>query len=234
MTSAHLAWSHSRRKAFKDCPKAFYHMNVAPRGHPDRVEFVQSQAMKDGNEIDEALTARISMGTPLPSKFQQWEGLASTVVSAPGQKITQMKIAFDTAFKTCGYTEWDKVYLRVIYDLALLVNPKHALLWDWKNGMVWPDESQLKLFAATGFMYFPEVEVIDTSYVWLKHGITSDARYTRDQLPEMMAELLPDVERMQVMYRAWREDPAFQWPPTPAKQACKFCPVKTCPVRFKS
>jgi hypothetical protein len=84
---------------------------------------------------------------------------------------------------------------------------------------VWLDEDQLKLFAAVGFIQFPEVDTFDTSYIWLKHGITSDSTYHRRELPDLWAELLPDVERMQASYKA------NHWPATPSKRACKFCAV---------
>ena len=217
-----LAWSHSRRKLFIDCPKMLYHSAVAKKGSPDKIEFVQTAAMLAGNEIDNALTARIATATPLPEKFAQWEGMVSVVLAAPGTKFTQMKIAFDQTMKPCGYMDWDKAWLRVIYDLAIVNVPeKRACIIDWKNGMIWLDEDQLKLFAATGFLFWPEIDTIDTSYAWLKHGITSDATYHRRDLPEMWAELLPDVERMQVAFRN------NHWPAEPkrGKQTCGWCSV---------
>ena len=118
--------------------------------------------------------------------------------------------------------DWDRAWLRVIYDLAIVNVPeKHAFIWDWKNGIVWPDDDQLKLFAATGFLYWPEIDTISTSYVWLKHGTTSDATYRRKDLPEMWSELLPDVERLQSSFKA------NHWPAEPrrGKATCKWCPV---------
>ncbi|MBT9176612.1 MAG: hypothetical protein DDT20_00932 [Firmicutes bacterium] len=217
MTALFLPWSHSRLKTYLACPKQLYHTQVAERGRPERIEFVQTQAMKDGNEIDEALTARIS-GAPLPPKFAQWEGVAQVVLDAPGIKFTQMKLALDQAFTPCGYTDWDKAWVRVIYDIAV-IDGDRGFLGDWKNGMIWPDEAQLRLFAAVGFHQFPEVETFHTSYIWLKHGSTSDNTYHRTELPDLWQTFLPDVERMQVSYQA------DHWPATPSKQACKWCAV---------
>ena len=52
MTTDFIAWSHSRRKDWMECPRMFYHKNVAPKGSADRVEFVQTEAMLAGNRID--------------------------------------------------------------------------------------------------------------------------------------------------------------------------------------
>ena len=215
-----LAWSHSRRKMFLECPKQVWHNAVAPRGHPDHVEFVQSKAMLDGIEVDNALTARISLGAALPPKFAPYESIAAMVVAAPGNKFTQMQLALDRAFKPCGYKDWSTAWVRAIYDLAI-IDKEHAWLWDWKNGQVWLDEDQLKLFAAVGFHQFPDLQTIDTSYIWLKHGVTSDATYHRRELPDLWGALLPDVERMQAAFKA------NHWPALPArgKASCKYCAV---------
>jgi hemolysin-activating ACP:hemolysin acyltransferase len=201
-------------------------MNVAKKGHPDKIEFVQTPAMLAGNEIDDALTKRISQGSPLPDKFAPYEGVAQAVLSAPGTKLTQVKLALDQSFKPCGYMDWDTAWVRSIYDVAV-INGEHAWFGDWKNGQIWLDSDQLKLFAAVGFHQFPELQVIDTSYVWLKHGITSDETYRRRELPEIWNDLLPDVERMQVSFRN------NHWEPTPSKRSCKWCAVNKvgkCPV----
>lgn len=215
-----LAWSHSRRKMFLDCPKQLYHTAVLKKGDPLRVDFVQSKAMLDGNEIDNALTKRIGEGVPLPPKFAIHEEMVQNVIAAPGTKFTQMQLALDAAFKPCAYKDWDNAWVRSIYDLAI-INGAHAYLWDWKNGMVWMDPDQLKLFAAVGFHTFPELEVVDTSYVWLKHGVTTDATYRRKDLPDLWNDLLPDVERMQVAFRT------NTWPALPkdGPRTCKRCPV---------
>ncbi len=215
-----IAWSYSRLKVWKDCPKAFYHQNVPKKGHPDRVEFVTSQAMADGNEVDGALTARIGKGTPLPAKFAPYEPMAQAVLAAPGTKLTQMKLALNQAFKPCGYMDWDTAWVRVIYDVAI-INGERGFLGDWKNGKVFIDEDQLRLFAAVGFHQFPEVNTFDTSYIWLKAGFTSDSTYHRRELPDMWQTFIPDVERLQVAFKT------NHWPAEPkrGKATCKWCGV---------
>lgn len=213
-----IAWSHSRLKTFKDCPKQFYHCNIPRKGHPDRIDFEQSQAMLDGNEVDAALTARISQGTRLPPKFSPFEKMALVILNTPGQKLTQMKIALNQAFQQCGYMDWDRAWVRTVYDVAV-VQDEYAFIGDWKNGQIWLDSDQLKLFATVGFTIFPQVQKIDTSYIWLKHGVTSDETFYRRELPDLWAHFVPDVERLQAAGRS------NNWPTTPSKRACKWCPV---------
>lgn len=203
-----------------ECPKAFYHKAVVKKGHPDRIDFVQTQAMKDGNAVDDALTARISKGTPLPSQYAPYEDVCKLVLATPGVKYTQLKLALDIAFKPCGYMDWDTAWCRAIYDVAV-INKTHAFIGDWKNGTIWLDSDQLKLFAATAFHTFPELETVDTSYIWLRHGTTSDAHYTRRELGDIWNELLPPVERMQASFKS------NHWPANPARKekSCAKCSV---------
>lgn len=219
MAADFLAWSHSRRNTFLNCPRQLWH-NIAPRGHPDRVEYVETAAKLAGTAIDNALSDRIVKGTPLPPKYAPYEGMAQVVIAAPGTKLVQAQLALDRSFTPCGSKDWDNCWVRVIYDLAIL-NGRKGTIIDWKNGKVYIDESQLCLFAAVGFHIFPELEEIDTLYAWLSHGVLSPKTYTRRELPEMWNSLLPDVERMQVAYKT----NTFPATPKYGKGTCKWCPA---------
>lgn len=221
-----LPWSHSRRKTYKSCPKMLYHTAVLKKNHPDYAPYIGSKAQQAGTDIDDALTNRISKGVALAPQYAPYEPMCQVVLAAPGTKLTQVKLAFDQSFKLCGYTDWDRAWLRVIYDLAV-INGEHAYLVDWKNGQIWLDEDQLALFAVTAFYAYPEVQVADTSYAWLSHGLTSDKKYHRRDAPDIWATLLPDVERMQASFKA------NHWPATPSNRACGYCQVNAagkCPV----
>lgn len=219
MPADFIAWSHSRLKTYRDCPRQLWH-NIAPKNHADHVPYVESKAMRDGKLVDDALTRRISMNQPLPPEYAPYEGMVQVVLQQPGAKLTQAQFALDRAFKQCAYKDWDNAWLRVIYDVAV-IDGKYAFLGDWKNGKVWPDEEQLRLFATVGFHIYPEVEVIDTAYIWLRHGVMTDNRYHRRELPDMWQTFLPDVERMQISFKTQ------QWPATPKNGArtCAYCPA---------
>ena len=202
---------------FRECPKQLYHSAVAPKGHPDRVEFSQTKAMIDGNLVDDALTKRISKGTPLPPQYAPYEPMVASIVAAPGIKYAQLKVTLDRAFRPCGYFD-SGAWVRSIYDVAV-INGTHAFIGDFKNGMIWPDTNQLTLFAATAFHQFPELEVVSTSYIWLKHGQTSDETYRRKELNDLWQVFIPDEERMQACYRT------NHWPAAPRRGAksCRQC-----------
>lgn len=226
MAAPFLAWSHSRLKTFNACPKQLYHTAILKRTDPGYVPYIEGKAQRDGKEIDQALSDRIGKGVPLPAKFAPYEPIAGMVLALPGAKFTQLQLGLDQTFTPCGYKDWDNCWVRVAYDLAV-INDWHAYLWDWKNGKVWIDESQLRLYATIGFHVYPELEVIDTSFVWLAHGKTSDKTYRRRELPDLWETFLPDVERLQVSFKT------NHWPATPSESACKWCSVNQagkCPV----
>lgn len=226
MSAPHLAWSHSRLKTYKECPGQLWHTAVAPRGHPDRVEYTQSDAAKAGSAVDDALTKRISLGTPLPPQYAKWESMVQMFLQQPGAKLTQVQLALDRQFQPCGSKDWDRVWVRAIYDIAV-INGNYMFVGDWKNGSMWIDEQQLRLFATVGFHHYQEVELIDTSYIWLAHNQLSPKMYWRRELPDLWQTFLPDVERMQI---SWRNQ---DWPKTPSDRACGWCPVNQagkCPV----
>lgn len=212
-----LAWSHSRMNQFLECPKQLYHNAVAPKGHPDRIEFTQTKAMVDGNLVDDALSKRITNGTPLPPQYAPYEPMVAAILAAPGAKYAQLKVTLDRAFKPCGYFD-HSAWVRSIYDVAV-INSTHAFIGDFKNGQIWPDTNQLTLFAATAFHQFPELEVVDTAYIWLKHGVTSDETYRRKELNDLWQVFIPNEERMQACYKTGH------WPAAPRRgdKSCKQC-----------
>lgn len=218
-----LAWSYSRLRTFLNCPKQLWHTAVAPKWHADRVPYQANEFQAAGNAVDAALTARVQSGTPLAPQYQQYERMAAVLASAPGAKLSQLELALDQSFQPCGSKDWDRCWVRTKIDYANIQGP-WALFLDYKNGKVSIDEKQLKLYAATGFHTFPELEVIDTSYGWLQHGFTTDRTYRRSELGALWQEFLPDVERMNVCYTN------NTWPATPEHKimgapVCRWCPV---------
>lgn len=211
-----LAWSFSRINDFRACPYMLWAKSIAPKHL--RIPFEQTEAMKAGSEVDDALTARIGSNTALPPKYQCYEPLAQQILVTPGTKLTQCQLALNAAFQPCGYKDWDNAWVRVIYDVAV-IDGTYAFLGDWKNGQIRIDKDQLRLFALVAFHTYLELETVDTSYIWLKHGITTDETFTRSQVPELWDGFFPDVDRMQLANRS------NNWAKTPSTEACKWCPV---------
>lgn len=219
-----VAWSYSRLKMFRECPRKAYFSSIAPWA--ERIPFEENHHMKAGTAVDDALTARLSARQPLPPQYTHLEPWPALVDSLPGHTFTQLEVALDQSFQVVPYFagrgQPQLAWVRGKFDVAK-VNGIYAWIGDWKNGQVAPEMDQLKLFAALGFRLWPEVQVIDTDYIWLKHDLPTSDHFERRQEPDLWAEFMQDVERMQVANRT------NQWPATPSKDKwgwnCKRCDV---------
>jgi hypothetical protein len=203
MAAKHIAWSYSRLKTFEECPKQFYHLNVARKGTPDRIEYVQNEEGKRGEYIHKALEQRIGNGrVPLPADLTHLEPMCQSILAAPGHNMTELQLAIDQAFEQCGTMDWDRVWLRVIIDL-LKIYEDWGWVADYKSGKNKPDDDQLKLFAATTFLLYPQVNRVTSSYIWTRHyddqnKFTTNHDFTRNEAPDLWGEFIPRVEKLQI------------------------------------
>ncbi len=132
---ANVAWSYSRLKSFEDCPKKFYHLNIARD-----VKEQPSEAMTAGANDHKHLESRIREGKPLPSHLASMEPVCAAFGAARErgmELLTEQQWAFTRDFQP---TDWfsKSVWVRVILDVAA-VSKKNALVADWKTGRRDPD-----------------------------------------------------------------------------------------------
>lgn len=210
-----FAWSYSALQSFETCPRKHYHEKIAK----DFAE-KESPAMLDGQRQHKALELRIKDGTPLPSDMVGLEKLCRRVERIPAQIHTEMKVALNEDLEPVTFFARD-VWVRCVFDLAAVRAPEARII-DYKSGKRKPDSTQLKLFAATGFALFPEVETIRTAFWWLKTKETDRDTFQREDADLIWREFEPRVGRM----RAAIESGEF--PPKPSGLCRGYCPVKTC------
>lgn len=202
-------WTHSRLEAYGNCPRQFYHLKVAK----DVTEAPSEQQLW-GNRVHEALEVRIRDGIPLPEGMQQWEKLASSLESLPGDTYCEMELAVDATFQPC---EWDKSWTRGIADLVKVYD-KAAAVFDYKTGKR-KLTSQLRLYAVKLFALMPDVDVVSTGFVWLKDRRIDRERITRDDIPKVWNEYLPKVHQLELSYEKG------VWPKRPSGLCRGWCPV---------
>lgn len=211
-----FAWSYSALARYEQCPKQYYHINVAK----DVKDEFSSEQGNEGDLIHKALYKRVVKGEPLPLPFRHFEKTAAKFADTKGEKHGEIRLALNRDFEQTDYFAKD-VYLRAIIDL-LVVTGKHALVVDWKTGKVKPEFTQLAMSAAVLSQCMPELETFTIAYVWLKHKNLSTKRYTRAELLEIWSDLIP---------RANRVEKAIKTTDFPAKPSglCGWCPVTSCP-----
>lgn len=211
-----FAWSYSKLKNYASCPKRHYHVDIAKDYKEE-----ESEILKWGNMVHEALHRRLSLNDPLPDNMKQFEEWAARIDAAPGELHTELKFALREDFTPCTFFD-KQAWYRGICDV-LVINGPVALAVDWKLGKIIEDSVQLALMAACIFAHHPEVQAIRTEFVWLKDDATTRADFTRDDMVAMWNEVLP---RVAVLKNA---SDTLTYPPTPNGLCRRFCPVTACP-----
>ena len=100
-----FTWSYSRLKNFEACPKRHYEIDIA-KAFKDE----DGTALVWGNEVHNALAARVSKGVPLPKGMEHFEHWAEKVLMGVASYIlskiwvlrrTSVHAGFSTV--TCGF-----------------------------------------------------------------------------------------------------------------------------------
>ncbi len=206
------AWSYSSLTKFETCPKQYYHVKVAK----DVVE-APTEATTWGSKVHEQLEKRVRDGTPLPESAAGFERIASLIADHGGMKLVEQQIAINSALQPTGWFA-DDAWCRGIVDVGVIAG-KNGVLLDYKTGKRRPESSQLKLFAALAFASYPELQVVHTGFVWLKHNAVDKEKFTREDVPVIWQEFIPRVQRLE---RAYEED---KFPPKPSGLCEAWCPV---------
>lgn len=206
-----IAWSHSALTKFETCPRQFYLTRITKQ-----VKEPPTEHADWGNAVHKALELRVRDKTPLPEGMQQWEYLAAEFDRYEGVQ-TEQQIALTRNLETTGWFDKD-VWCRSILDISV-VGRRKAFAGDWKTGKVKPDNDQLKLFAAVLMQLNPELDQVNTAFIWLAHDKVSTNVFTRQQLPEIWEEYTQRAGRIQL---AAEKD---RWIPKPSGLCKGWCPV---------
>lgn len=211
-----VAWSFSRLDGFNQCPRKVFEISIAkttPYGE-------QGEAQKQGDIVHAMLAERLSDAKPFPLGYAYLENVIAPILAVKheGQIFNALKLAWDKNMNPCGYKDWTNCWLRVDYDFAF-VRGKQMFIFDWKTGKMDFKDLQLKLYAATAFLAFPDVDEIVTAFVWLKDRVVDPCTYYRRDAQKLWDEILPQVQKLQ------DANALGIWPATKNKY-CNWCQVK--------
>jgi len=215
-----FAWSYTKLKNFETCPKRYYNVDVEKTFKEDE----DNEHLMYGKFVHESLANRINHErTPLPKTIEKFEKWATKVLKnpPPARILVEQQLAIREDFTPTTWFGGD-AWFRGVADVIKKTGPV-ALVIDWKTGKILEDGVQLALMAQCVFSHHPEIERIRTEFVWLKDDATTRADFTRDDMVEVWAGLLPRVERLKGAHDS------MNFPPTPNGLCRKFCVVKSCP-----
>jgi len=219
------AWSYSKLKNWRVCPKRHRHYDVLPKGHPEKIVEPESEQLAYGNDVHKAMAMRIEKGVPLPVPYASFEKYALALLKNPGQILVEQKVAIRRDYSACGYFA-DGVWFRSVADAIKIVGDV-GLIVDWKTGKVDEQSEQLLLCAACVFAAYPQVHTIRSKFVWLQFDAETVVDITRADMPKLWAHLMPEL---QMLEQATTNE---IFPPKPGYLCKNWCAVKSCQYNGK-
>jgi hypothetical protein len=213
-----FAWSWSRLKNWRACPKRHYELDISKN-----IREEESEAILWGKRFHKAMEDRIGKNKPLPqelSRYEKWPAMLD-----PYQARVELDLAVNRDFKPTAWFAPD-TWLRAKVDV-LMVKPDTAVALDWKTGKIDPEFEQLAITAQMVFSHHQSVQEVHTSYIWAKYDDETTKTYTRDDMAPLWAKLLPEVKRME---QAAKD---MDYPPRPSGLCKSWCPVVSCPYHGK-
>lgn len=221
-----FSWSWSRLKNYRTCPKRHYHLDLAKD-----IKEEESEQLKWGHEVHDALAKRIGQGFILPATMSRYDKWAQRILSTRGPDVkikVENKLAIDEQFQPCGFFD-GAAWFRAVVDVLTVLPPaaRAAYTIDWKTGGVDPEFEQLALSAQTVFSHYPEVDEVLAIYVWLGHDTETIKIYRRGELQDMWNSVLPLVKEMKFAAET------VTYPPKPSGLCKRYCPVTSCPYHGK-
>lgn len=210
-----LPTSFSALDSFETCPRRHYLTRISKQ-----VKDPPGEAAQWGQAVHKALDKYLK-GDPsaLSKSMRGYSKIADAVLdSIPGAEVySELQLAVDHELEPCGW--WDKSgWIRGIVDVLVLDGAK-AYALDWKTGKRKDDNGQLALFAGLVFAHYPEVERVQTGYVWLPDKRLDPKRYDRDDAPTIWQDIAPRVNHLV------RAEAAGNWPARPSGLCRNWCPV---------
>ena len=127
--------------------------------------YVETEAMRFGNEVHAAFEKRVGQGKVLPESMKGWDKHAQ-----PFDKydvLVEQKLGMTDKGQACDF--WDnRVWFRGKNDVTVILNDK-ALLTDWKTGgSRFEDPFELKTNALLLKAKHPQLRAIVGRYIYLK------------------------------------------------------------------
>lgn len=204
--------SHSFLSVYERCPKQAFHKYVV-RDEP----YVETEAIKWGNEVHKALELAINEAKPLP------EGMAKfgKYLTALGDGCkAELSLGMTINGKPTGFRAAD-CFFKGKVDVLKTENDAGFIL-DWKTGKPREDKDELERHGLLVLANFPKIERMSGAYAWLKEDRIGKVYDLRKPAPKTFEHIQRLVNQMHQTEAAGAEWPANSNP------LCGWCSVKTC------
>lgn len=214
------SWSYSKLKNYEVCPRKHYEVDIAKTAAETQSDDPDS-ALNWGNRVHAAFAAALTGKAPLSPEMKAFQIWVDRVLAGPGKLLVEQKYAINRNFKQTAYFAND-VWLRTIGDVVR-IDRDIALVLDWKTGKIVEDSVQLMLMAQALFSHYPELKLVRSEFVWLKHEATTPEVFSRQEVADQWVGLLERVGSLENAHLTQT------YPPKPGGLCKSYCPVNSCP-----
>jgi hypothetical protein len=215
------AWSYSSIKAFKTCPKQFYHLKEVK----DYVQDSNTDALMYGKDFHEAAEAYVRDSVALPERFKYTKHHLDTLKTIPGTIYCELEMGLTQELNPCGFGDKDAWY-RGIADLVIINEETGiARIVDYKTGKSdkYADPGQLELMALCVFKHFPKITKVKAGLLFTVANSFKKAVFDSSQAHVYWRNWMPLVERLE------RARETGVWNANPSGLCRRHCPVDICP-----
>lgn len=186
------AHSYSNLNTYDTCPRKYEWQYVFKHKEP------KSDQQLWGIRVHEALERRVQYKAPLIGEYEQYEWCAKPILAmeAMGAAVlTECKFAVTKEGTTTEFFGKD-VFLRGVTDV-FIVGERTGQNIDYKTGRPKHDFNQLELCNLLAFAKFPQLEQIESRYLWLQAQKSTHRVMNRSDMPKVLDKWIPIIERVE-------------------------------------
>ncbi len=213
------SWSTSTIELYHNCPYRYYRQRVKKDVQDKPNEYAEF-----GTYLHQRMEDRLREGRPLPqdllAQCPKLEDYAQEVEALPGDRMLEHQMAINRELRPTGWFAKD-AWGRAIADV-LVLNNDEAWVIDWKTGKPKDNRLQSHILAFVTLCTFPAVQVLHTSFVYVKHGVKKEESYRRADdmvfLADTISDQLADIS-FSFANDGWGKKPSG---------LCRWCPVEEC------
>lgn len=225
-----IALSHSRLSTYQQCPLKFK-LQFLDKAFPAEEE---SPHLVRGGNVHKALENYIikkqvgEQGIPVSAlpEVESTKPLIDNLFNTFEKVDPEAQVSVNNRWQKIEWFSKDSYYRAIIDVIAR--GGSRVFVGDFKTGKIRDYDGwggQLHLTATITFHIFPEVEQVDTVYLYVDHKKTHKVTFMRDELPKL-------TEHFDKQYEIVNNDKDFK-PKT--NEFCKWCPATKaqCPYSRK-
>lgn len=184
------AWSISRADVFNQCPRR------AQLAFIDRIPEPERPPLPDGKEYPNDRGSRIHESAEQYVKGQRNDIIKELKTFKPelermralydqGKVILEEGWGFDRDWIPVDYSNFDAIWLRIIIDALVFINPVEAVVIDYKTGKRVGNEikhsKQTQAYQLATFIKYPELERVTTELWYTDQNELFSQTFTRDK-----------------------------------------------------